>query len=65
MVKIRFITFYFFIYIHVLKVETGIRQKPTAIPFNDRKCTLCLKLEDEFHFLLECPFYKDLSKKCV
>jgi len=26
---------------------------------------LCLKLEDEFHFLLECPFYKDLRKKYV
>jgi len=26
---------------------------------------LCLKLEDEFHFLLECPLYKDLRKKYV
>ena len=39
--------------------------KTTAIPFNERKCTLCLKLEDEFHFLLECPLYKDLRKKYV
>jgi len=37
--------------------------KPTAIPFNERKWTLCLKLEDEFLFLLECPLYKDLRKK--
>ena len=40
-------------------------KKPTAVPFNERKCTLCLKLEDEFHFLLEYPLYKDLRKKSV
>jgi len=50
---------------HRLKVETCRWQKPTAIPFNERKCTLCLKLEDEFHFLLECPLYIDLRKKEV
>ena len=50
---------------HRLKVETGRWQQPIAIAFNERKCTLCLKLEDEFHFLLECPLYKDLRKKYV
>ena len=34
-------------YSHRLKVETGRWQKPTAIPFNERTCTLCLKLKDE------------------
>jgi len=33
---------------HRLKVKTGWWQKPTALTFNDRKCTLCLKLEDAF-----------------
>ena len=37
---------------HRLKVETGRWQQPTAIPFNEIKCALCLKLEDEVHFLL-------------
>ena len=50
--------------LHV-KDETGRWQKPTANPFNERKCTLCLKLKDGFHFLLECPLYKDLRKKYV
>ena len=50
---------------HRLNVETGRCQKPTAIPFNERKCTLCLKLEDEFQVLLECSLYKDLRKKYV
>ena len=49
---------------HRLKVD-GRWQKPTAISFNERKCTLCLKLEDEFHFLLECSLYKDLRNKYV
>jgi len=35
-----------------LNVETGRWQQPTAIPFNEIKCALCLKLEDEVHFLL-------------
>jgi len=48
---------------HRLKVETGKWQKPTA--FNERQFTLCLKLEDEFHFLLEWPLYEDLRKKYV
>jgi len=30
-------------------------QTHAAIPFNERACTLCLKLEDELHFLLEWP----------
>jgi len=50
---------------HRLKVETGRWQKQTAIPFNERKCTLCLKLENELYFLLECPLYEYLRKKYV
>ena len=50
---------------HRLTVDTGRWQKPSAIPFNERACILCLKLEDEFHFILECPFYKAVRKKYV
>jgi len=32
---------------HRVNVETGRWQKPTAIPFNERTCTLCVKLYDE------------------
>ena len=28
-------------------------------------CILCLKLEDELHFLLECALYIDFRKICV
>jgi len=50
---------------HSLKVKQVYGIKPTSIQFNERKCTLCLKLEDEFHNLLECPLYKDSRKRYV
>jgi len=37
-----------------------------AVPFNGRKCRTCLNcLEDEFHFLLECPVYHELRKTYI
>ena len=33
--------------------------KPNKIPRNERKCKLCNSLEDEFHFIIECPLYHD------
>ena len=50
---------------HRLEVEAGIWHKPNTIPYNERKCQLCNTLEDEFHFLLECPLYYDLRKALI
>lgn len=47
---------------HRLAIETGRWHKPNPIPLPDRKCIFCNKLEDEYHFLLECSLYKDLRK---
>jgi len=47
---------------HRLAVETGRWHKPNKIPRNERKCLSCNSLEDEFHFLLECPLYKEIRK---
>ena len=47
---------------HRLENEKGRWHKPTAIPLNDRKCKHCNILEDEFHFILECPLYQELRK---
>ena len=48
----------FRVWAHRLEVETGRWHKPVAVPFNERKCRTCLNcLEDEIHFLLECPLY--------
>ena len=45
---------------HRLEVETGRWTRPVSIPFDERKCHICDRLEDEFHFLFECPFYNEL-----
>ena len=47
---------------HRLEVEVGRWAKPNKIPYENRKCHICNILEDEFHFLLECPLYSDLRK---
>ena len=47
---------------HHLKVESGRWHKPQPIPFNDRKCILCNQLEDEFHFVCECPKYEEIRR---
>ena len=30
--------------------------------YDERKCRICNILEDEFHFIFECPVYSDLRK---
>ena len=47
---------------HQLLIETGRHRN---IPRDERICELCDKneLEDEFHFLLVCPAYKELRQK--
>ena len=50
---------------HRLEVESGRWVKPVPVPFNERKCTVCHVLEDEYHFVLECSLYQDLRKKYI
>ena len=47
-----------------LRVETGTWERP-VIPHESRICTMCRKLDDEFHFLLECPRYHDIRRQYV
>ena len=49
---------------HCLGVETGRWTTPIT-PLNERKCTRCNKIDDEFHFMLECKRYEDLRKKLI
>jgi hypothetical protein len=48
---------------HKLNIEVGRWHKPNPIPRNERLCTFCNRLEDEFHFLFECKLYTVLRKK--
>jgi hypothetical protein len=45
---------------HTLKIERGRYTRPPT-PVDERTCSHCPdKVEDEFHFLLECPAYHEL-----
>jgi hypothetical protein len=50
---------------HILEIERGRYKKPVAVPINERKCKICNKLEDEFHFLFECSLYKDIRSPYI
>ena len=50
---------------HRLLIEAGRWVRPNNIPLDDRKCMICNKLEDEFHFIIECSIYTDLRKQYI
>ena len=47
---------------HRLPIETG-RWKST--PTNERKCSQCNDIGDEYHYLLKCPQFNDIRKKYI
>ena len=48
---------------HKLKVELGRYTKAKA-RLEDRTCTFCPNsVEDEYHFLITCPMYKEEGEK--
>ena len=42
---------------HRLNIEAGRWSRPQVTPREERKCLICNKLEDEYHFLFECALY--------
>ena len=48
---------------HRLEIEVGRWARPNRTPLDQRKCRVCDKVEDEFHFLLECGLYSQIRKK--
>ena len=47
---------------HSLAIETGRYCKPKILA-NERFCKFCKdQVEDEIHFLLHCPLYKDIRE---
>ena len=49
---------------HRLGIETGRWQRP-LVPREDRKYPTCSKLDDEYHFLLECTALKQLRSRLI
>ena len=50
---------------HRLEIEAGRWSRPHRTPLNERLCTNCNKIEDEYHFVLECILFTDLRKKYI
>ena len=49
---------------HRLKVETGRWTRPVT-PVEERLCDQCQKLDDEYHFLLECNKFSVLRTRFI
>ena len=48
---------------HRLEIEAGRWHKPIRTPVENRKCKRCDVIENEFHFLFECPLYSELRQQ--
>ena len=46
-------------------IETGRWHKPHPIPLVNRLCITCGKLDDEYHFILECTRHSDLRVRYI
>jgi hypothetical protein len=49
---------------HRLAIETGRWQRP-VIPRSNRLCVTCNRLDDEYHFLLECSKFSDIRTRLI
>ena len=59
----KFRHFYFSLKIGSLDLEVN-RGRYYNIPRDERVCKLCKSnIEDEYHFMMKCPFYQDLRQK--
>ena len=46
---------------HDLEIERGRRTRPKPTPACELYCHQCTtKVEDEMHFVIECPMYDDI-----
>ena len=51
---------------HSLHVETGRWRRPNPTPPEERFCPNCpRKIEDEYHFIMECTLNSELRKKFI
>ena len=51
---------------HCLRVESGRWQRNPNIPRDQRFCFNCpSKIEDEYHFVLECSLYNDIRLQLI
>ena len=50
---------------HRLRIETGRWERPHPPPRHQRLCFACRKMDDEYHFLLECSILQNLRSQLI
>ena len=50
---------------HRLRIETARWEKPRAPPRHERKCKICNKLDDEYHFVMDCSALNIIRKQLI
>ena len=50
---------------HRLRIETGRWELPNPPPRHQRLCLVCRKMDDEYHFILECSILQDLRLQLI
>ena len=50
---------------HRLEVEAGRWARTNIMPVDERKCTICRVLEDDYHFVIERSRYLDLRNNYI
>lgn len=48
-----------------MEIEVGRWARPQSIARENRKCKFCNKLEDEFHFIIECTLFRELRTSYI
>ena len=50
---------------HRLRVESGRWERPTPPARHERLCRYCRKLDDEYHFVIECQLLHEIRSKLI
>ena len=52
---------------HQLRIETGRYHRPKLLPVEERLCQMCnlSAVEDELHFVFQCPRYNDIRTELL
>ena len=50
---------------HRLRIETGRWELPNPPPRHQRLCLVCRKMDDEYHFIIECSILQDLRAQLI
>ena len=50
---------------HKLEIEAGRWTRPRVTPLENRLCSSCHVLEDEYHFLVVCSKYESLRQRYI